>query len=434
MKKGKPEYERFFLPNGLEVITILRPEQYTASLAGYFRAGSAYENKKISGASHFVEHLLFRGNKIYPTPKELEEKRAHLGLSHGASTDYDHVGYGASFPPSEIENALELSGCMLFESLLKNGEIEKERQIIIEEELLREDNYGIRSWDLTLRTRLKEKGHPLSLPREGLMRSIKTLKPKILKNFYRKHFTPANFIVVIGSSRKSQELKKTIEKVFKKFKKGEKISPPKFSAKDFSSFCTVTEERDIEKTYLYFTFPAFSYDRSLKERLALLDLARIFQVDRLDKRLSQERGLSYDWRSSWTVPAHPIGIFCVYSSCEPKNLGEIVKIFFEELKKLKKNLIENGELDRTKNYHNKITPMDFDSLFGAIDWFLYDFFKYKRFYPPQEVISERGKLTSDFLHQIAREIIDFKRLNVTVLGPTTQKEVERMVKREIEKL
>lgn len=434
MRGDKLNYQRFFLKNGLEVVMVERPEKYTASLAGNAKAGSAYEGKRLSGASHFVEHLLFRGNKKFKTSGAVDEEQERLGLSHGASTNYDFVRYHASFPPWELESALEFVGHALFESNLDEAEIKKERQIMLEEEKLREDNLSVRSWDLALETRLKDKNHPLALPSEGLAENIKVIAGKNLRKFYQTHFNPANFLCVIGGNFKGKDGQKIVEKVLGKFPPSEKIKKIEFKTSDFSSFQIASETKEVEKTYLYFTIPAFSHDRPLKERLALNLLLRIFRRIRLDKRLYQEKGLSYDWGAGWSVPAHPIGIFWTYSSCEPKNLSEIIKIFFEEIKKLKEKRVLRYELERARDYLNKIQSMDFDYLSGAVEWFLEDFWFYQRFYSPEEIIKARNKLSEDLLLKTVQEIIDFKKLNVTVLGPTTQKEVERMVKRELEKL
>jgi predicted Zn-dependent peptidase len=435
MKKSWQNYKKIISKNGAQVILIQRPEIYTSHLACFFKGGPVFETRKISGSSHFVEHLLFRGNKKYKTSKKMDEEQERLGLSYGALTEYDYIKYFATFPPQELLKTLEFSLSLSFEGLLDEKEIEKERQIILEEEGLREDNLSIRAWDFCLKKRFKKKNHPLALPREGLPESIKKITARQLQDFYQNYFSPSNLMLALGSNLALEDQERILTKTLAKFRMGKKINYPEFGTEEFSNFLVEVEKKEAEKTYLYFTFPAFSLKSKTEERLGTYLWSRILRRIRLDKRLFQEKGLSYDWSASWFVPCPTIGFFWMYSSCHPKNLPEVMKIFFEELLKLYKKPVTENELEREKSYLNKITAMEFDNLQGAVDWFLHDFFYFGRFYSPEEIISIRQSITTDFIFgKIARKILDFDKLNITILGPTSKKEVLPIIRKHVAKI
>jgi predicted Zn-dependent peptidase len=102
----------------MDVLLLKRPEKYTVMFSLLINAGSIFESRKTSGISHFFEHLLFNGTKTYPTEELLRNRHQELGLSIGATTNYDFIELSGYFPTVSMKDALIVIHEMVFESLI----------------------------------------------------------------------------------------------------------------------------------------------------------------------------------------------------------------------------------------------------------------------------------------------------------------------------
>src|SRR6266704_1401907 len=126
-------YERTTLHNGLRLLTAPMPSMRSASIAFFFSVGSRYEPRPIAGVSHFVEHMLFKGTKQYPTARLLSEAIEGVGGAFNGSTGKELTSYTARVPGEHLPVVMNVLAEMLRYSLFDATEIEKERNVILEE-------------------------------------------------------------------------------------------------------------------------------------------------------------------------------------------------------------------------------------------------------------------------------------------------------------
>src|SRR5437762_10854243 len=126
-------YEKTTLPNGLRVITAAMPHSRSAAVQIYVGAGARQEPPEVSGISHFVEHMVFKGTSRRPNPVQISEAIEGLGGALDASTDQEHTNYRALVPSPHMATALDVLTDMLRGSQFASAENKKERSVIIEE-------------------------------------------------------------------------------------------------------------------------------------------------------------------------------------------------------------------------------------------------------------------------------------------------------------
>ncbi|HEU5345024.1 MAG TPA: pitrilysin family protein, partial [Ktedonobacterales bacterium] len=126
-------HQRVTLPNGIRVFTSEMPHLRSVSIAFYFGVGARYEPDPISGASHFIEHMLFKGSRHFPNAQVISEAIEGVGGVLDAATDKEVTVYSAKVASQHFDLALRLMTDMVRHPLMEAQEIEKERGVIIEE-------------------------------------------------------------------------------------------------------------------------------------------------------------------------------------------------------------------------------------------------------------------------------------------------------------
>src|SRR5215475_11872417 len=126
-------YKQITLKNGLRLITAYMPSVRSASIAFFFATGSRYEKDGLLGISHFIEHMLFKGSRNYPSAKLISEAIEGVGGSFNGCTGKEITSYTARVPSEHLPVVLDVLADMIRYPLFDPIEMEKERSVIIEE-------------------------------------------------------------------------------------------------------------------------------------------------------------------------------------------------------------------------------------------------------------------------------------------------------------
>ncbi len=200
-----------YLDNGLAYLLI---ESHAAPLVGssiIVHTGSAREGFATSGASHFLEHLLFNGTETRSQEQLYDDVEA-IGAYNNATTRRSHVAYMILTPAEKIREGLEIQADMLFHSTLPDEKVEKERGIILEE-IAKDRDQGSYLLDRALRLATFGPDGP-GLPIVGTEQAIRTLSRDAILGFYRDLYTPQNMTLVVVGAFEAKEMEQTIREVF----------------------------------------------------------------------------------------------------------------------------------------------------------------------------------------------------------------------------
>jgi len=126
-------FKKTTLKNGLRIITLPQKTSQAVTVLVLVGTGSKYEKKEISGISHFIEHMFFKGTKKRPSLQAVSETLDKIGGIYNAFTSEEYTGYFAKVEASHFDLALDWVSDIFLNSILPEKEIEKERRVIIEE-------------------------------------------------------------------------------------------------------------------------------------------------------------------------------------------------------------------------------------------------------------------------------------------------------------
>src|SRR5919206_1704775 len=189
-------YQKTVLPNGLRVVSSSLPHTRSVSISIFLGAGSRYEADEIAGVSHFLEHMLFKGTRRRPTAQQISEEIEGVGGSMNAATDKELTVYWAKVGQQHFERCLDVLADALLASTFDPVEIEKERQVIVEELAMTEDSPG----DLAalLIDDLLWPEQPLGRDVGGSQKSVKAITREQIVAFVERHYTPATTVLAVA--------------------------------------------------------------------------------------------------------------------------------------------------------------------------------------------------------------------------------------------
>ncbi len=335
------------LKNGVNVVLSPKNNTQAVSFLVLVKVGSRYETAAVSGAAHFVEHLMFKGTKKRPNTLVISQELDGVGADYNAFTSKDHTGYYIKLGKSNIDLAFDMVSDMIFNSILDPAEIERERGTILEEINMYEDNPMAKVGDLFEEVLFGSKS---SLGRHilGTPHTIKSIKRKNIESFWRKNYCGKNIVVCVSGNFDSNNALKKINHYFGNVSPGLKNSPLKISFPDKKEDAVF--KKKTNQAHLVLGFPGVSYTD--KNRYALNLLSTILggnMSSRLFIQVRERLGLCYFIRSS-SDSYEDTGSFSIQAGLDLKKMEKAVLEISSVLSDIKNNGVTKDELLKAKEY------------------------------------------------------------------------------------
>ncbi|GAB7025223.1 M16 family metallopeptidase [Geotalea toluenoxydans] len=200
------------LANGLRVVAVEMPHLHSVEIAVYIRVGGRNDPQQQAGLSHFLEHMLFRGNEDYPAGIDLEVAFDAIGGSVNAATDEESTCYFSRVHPRHVEKGLQLFASMLLRSTLTGLDVEK--RIITEEALEDINDRGEETNPSNLSSKMMWPGHPLGMPTIGYLETINAITEQDLRRHLASFYVPSNSVVVVAGDIKAERIFSACEDAF----------------------------------------------------------------------------------------------------------------------------------------------------------------------------------------------------------------------------
>ena len=355
---------KYPLKNGLTILFEKRPTK-TVAIEIAVKVGSNYEDKKINGISHFIEHMLFEGTKSRKNSREIANEIEKLGGELNAYTSNERTAFFAKVLNKHSEKALEILSDIIKNPLFDKKSIEKERKVILKEINLVTDEPRFHQWILFQKTLFKK--HPTKNPTYGSREAIRKLTKKDLINYYKTYYKPNNIIISIVGNVK--EAKDKVNKYFKDFKKSKIKEIKKFKEPKQTKPIKKVEKKKLLSSYMVLGYK--TPKRLEKDSYALDVIYAILgrgQSGRLFDEIRNKRGLAYDVGVQYE-PAVDYGFFAVHLNTDKKNIAKIKNIILQEFEKLKK--IKNKDVEEAKNYIEGNHTLENEDNFQMADRFAF---------------------------------------------------------------
>ena len=418
-------YQKTTLDNGLRVLTAAMPHTPSVSICIFVGVGSRYETDAEAGISHFIEHLCFKGTQKRPTAKEISEAIEGVGGILNAGTDKELTVYWCKVAQAHFPLALEVLVDILLHSKFDPVELEKERQVIIEEIHMYKD--APQQQVNMLIDELLWPEHPLGRDIAGSKESVSAITRDTMRDYLANQYQPANTVVTIAGDVQHQEVVDAVNQLMGDWT-GRKEQPGFLAYKTKRGRRLLVETRDTEQSQLCLALPGLSLLHPKRFTLALLNvILGEGMSSRLFTEIRDKLGLAYSIQSS-VEHLLDSGSVTISAGVESRNLPVAVKAIVEQLAQLKEPISE-AELSKAKEQSKGRLILRMEDSRNVASWVGGQEILLGSILSVDQVISIIEAITAEELNQLARELLVGSRLRLAVVGPVSSDEpLEELLK------
>jgi predicted Zn-dependent peptidase len=402
------------LPSGVRVATAEMPYMDSISLGVWVGVGGRYESARLSGASHFIEHLLFKGTHRR-SAKQISQTVEGVGGYLNAFTGEETTCYYAKASHKHFDTLLDVLSDMYLHSRFAVADIDKERGVIKEELLMYRDQPDHYVHELLTETLWPE--HPLGRSLTGTAKSLDGMDRGGLLGFKQKKYVAANTVVAVAGHCVHDDIVRRVEKTLALPKNGRSpaFEPVRHVQKGARlRFFT----KDCEQSHL--AIGIRGYSRNDPRRYTLKSLSVILgenMSSRLFQVIREKHGLAYSIQSS-TSYLSDTGALLISAGLDTKRLQPAVALILKELRKISKQPPSAVELQRAKDYAIGQMRLGLESTANRMMWLGEHLLAYGSIQSPAEVERHITGVKATDIQKTAADVFRDNHLNVAVITPS----------------
>jgi predicted Zn-dependent peptidase len=380
-------------------------------------AGSRDERPEIAGSSHFLEHLLFKGTPTR-SAQEIAEAFEAVGGDLNAFTGKENTCFYARVLDRDLAMAVEYMCDMLQHSLLRKPDFEAERQVILEEINMHEDSPDELIHDLFTETLWA--GHPLGRPVLGTLSSITSVNRDQVRRFYKRHYTPASFVVSVAGNLEHEHL---VELVQGGMETGavrrEGPSAWRLRAErggPSPSGATLVRKRPTEQAHICLGTNGLS--RNDPDRFAFGVANQALgggMSSRLFQEVREKRGLAYSVYSYHGMFAET-GLFSVYAGTTPARAEEVLQIVRREIDDVGSGGLTEEEFVRAKGHMKGAFVLSLEDTSGRMSRLGKSEIAHGEILSVDETLERIDAVTLDDARRVAARVLA-RPMTLAVIGP-----------------
>ncbi|MFA7653507.1 MAG: pitrilysin family protein [Candidatus Magasanikbacteria bacterium] len=441
-------YQLSKLKNGISLITVPVAGTKATTVLALFPVGSRYEMPALSGGSHFIEHMMFKGTKRRPNTQAISRELDAAGAEYNAYTSKDHTGYYIKIDGAQSELAFDMLSDMLFNSLMNESEIEKEKGVIVEELRMYDDNPTMKIDSLF--DEVVFGGNTLGIDVGGTVSSVRALTRIDLVNYYKAAYQPSNMVLVVAGDVDKKKLPKNL-KYFERCHPDEnrdqrlnRADPHfhgddrvRFDYKKFAKFswpqnCAlkkriINKEKPLDQTHLILGFHGLPHNHPDRyAQSVLLNILGGTMSSRLFEEVRNKRGLCYMIHTGGNS-FRDVGTAQIQAGLDPARLDEAVAVIKEELNKIATKPVSDKELHEAKSNFSGRMVLGMEESNAVADWFAKQFWFSKKIETYEQVLQKIKKVTTGDVLKLAKKLFVWNEARLAVIGSAKENEIIKLL-------
>ncbi len=406
-------YHRTVLDNGLTVITCPMPRSRSVGTALLIGSGACHERDQEAGVSHFVEHLCFKGTERRPTAKDISCEIECIGGMLNASTSHEETAYLAKVTRPHMTTAIDVLVDIATHARFDGAEIEKERQVVIEEINMNLDIPQQRLGMLT--DRLLWPGQPLGRDIAGSKETVSTIDRYTIVRYVNEHYLAGDMVACVAGDVPHAEVCREIEARCSDIPTGISTRGYRTDPEQHEPRVGI-DRRDSEQAHICVACHGVS--RFDSRRYALDTLGVVLgggMSSRLFTEIREKRGLAYDVHS-YAEHFLSSGSLVVYAGVDSGRINECLDALLHEMSRIKLG-VEEDELARAKELMKGRLELRLEDTQNAALWFGGQQLLYGEILTVDEVSQRIDGVNSEEVVAIAEDILRSEYLSLAVVGP-----------------
>ncbi len=405
------QHQKTLLPNGLLILSKKNEHVSSIAIEAWVKVGSRYESEKENGIAHFIEHLNFKGTKKR-TSKQIAEEFDAIGGYLNAYTSREHTVYSAKILKEFLPLTIDIFNDIMFNSTYNEEDIEKEKNVVLQELAQAFDNPEDLSFELFYADSFKDQAIGKSIL--GTEENINSFTKNDVVNFVQKFYTAPRIIISAAGNVDHEELVKLIKNNFFPFE--EKSTPIPAVKAFYTGGYRFKLDQDLSQFHLLIGFKGISLesqDYYKQEMLANILGGSI--SSRLFQEIREKRGLVYSV-GSFCQYYSDTGLFGISAATSIDKLNELIQVLGDEVKKTTFDL-KQEELNRCLAQVKSALLMGRETVDNWVGILAGNYSYYGRYIPKEEIWEQYAKLTIEDIQLFAKEVFSQnKHITITAIG------------------
>ncbi|MDQ6643674.1 MAG: insulinase family protein [Chloroflexota bacterium] len=418
-------YKRTTLHNGLRVLTAQMPGMRSASIGFFLTVGSRYEADSIAGISHFIEHMLFKGSRHFPTARLISEAIEGVGGVFNGSTGKEITSYTARVPGEQLPIVMNVMADMIRYPLFDPSEIEKERGVIVEE--LSSTRDDPQEWANLLIDEVMWPSLPLGRDDAGFIETVTQIERQQMLDYMDEHYRPGSLIISVAGNIDHEQVIKEAERIFSDWEPRAhprwKESLPPRDTLSVAMIRKETEQTNVCLATLGVAYSSPDYYPILLINAILGDgmSSRLFQSIR------EEQGLAYDIGSYFNSYSDT-GSMVISAGVDPSQTEAAIRATLHELNQLCENPVPADELDRVKAYVRGGFLLGLEGTQQVASWLGGQESLRNKIIDIDEMVARVDAVTSQDIQRVAQFCFAPTWRRLAIIGPDDTHQAERFGK------
>lgn len=404
-------YRKDTLSNGIRVVSETLPKVRSVSIGVWVKVGSRHEPAEIGGASHFIEHMFFKGTKKR-TARDIATEIDSLGGEMNAFTSQETTTYYVKVLDEHLAVAIDILADILLGSKFDPADMEKERKVILEEIKGVEDTPDDYIHELFTATVWQH--HPLGRPILGTRDTIKALTHRDIIGYIENNYGPREIVISVGGNFEHGRLIELLEAAFGRLQRT--VAAKQEDEPAFTQAVSV-KKKDLEQVQLCLGCNGIPYthpDRYVN--LALNTVLGNSMSSRLFQEVREQHALVYSIYS-YVTAYRDTGLLTVYAGTDPGNAVQAIRLIMKELRKLRDDGLTPAEEQRVKNQIKGNLVLSLESSNSHMSRIARQEIYFGKYLSVDEVIHGVESVTPDQVRDLARKLFVPENISLSILGP-----------------
>lgn len=407
-------YRKSLLPNGIRVVSEGLLYVKSITLGIWIGTGSRFEQNYNHGISHFIEHMVFKGT-MNRSAKDIAETIDGVGGQINAFTTKEHTCYYIKVLDTHLDLALDILSDMLLYSKFDAEDINREREVVLEEIHMYEDTPDELVDDLHQNNIWS--GHALGRNILGTIPSVASFNKKLIAEYYQDFYTPDNIVIAAAGNVTHEKLEELTEYYFGKMSGTTKQVT---STVPILIPAQTIQHKAIEQVHLCLGTTSVSQSSPDIYNMHILNNILGGGISsNLFQSIREEKGLAYSiysYQSNYS----DAGLLTIYAGTRPSNAFQVIELILENISLLKDQGISASELAKTKEQlkGNLLLGLESSSSrmfrIGKMEITL------GKYITLDEVVAKIDKVSLEDLEKVTQKLFDSDSLCFTALGPITK--------------
>jgi predicted Zn-dependent peptidase len=417
------------LANGATVILAPFAGTDAAAILTLFHVGSRFEHDGVWGGSHFLEHLLFKGTKRRPQTVDISKELDRYGAQYNAYTGKDLTAFWVKIAGEQLPLAIDLVHDMTFHSTIDPVEFEREKQVIVEEIKMYEENPVMHIDDLLEEAMFD--GHILGKNIAGNAASVMGMTRRDVLAYHAAHYRPENMVIVVSGNLGADTLTQ-LEQTFGTVPSSHALrsSCAAFDPAVLGPRVRI-QTKPVEQAQIAFGFP--SVGRSHTDEPALKLLSVILggtMSSRLFVEVREKRGLCYTVRAG-TDAYQDTGIFSIRSGLDVSRVKEAMSVILDEVKKIARDGVTDDELTMVKDHIHGGLALSLEDSSDRAEYYGRQALFLDAIQDPHDRLKRFQTVTQDDVVRVARRYLTQDTMSIAAIGPfASEDEIRRLISQE----